>query len=196
VAANLDSEFLECLECPDFREELRRQLIEHYFVGEERRALYGLTGIEPAGEGTTDLPPRVDRPRKENDARREASFRLRVLPAYNYTCALTGYRMVSTDGKTAVDAAHIMQFKKGGPNIPSNGIALSKTAHWLFDRGFWSIANDFHVLVKEDEFEETGTTAHLLKERRHEIIRLPDRKDLRPASEFLAWHRKRHGFLS
>jgi putative restriction endonuclease len=64
-------------------------------------------------------------------------FALRVLPAYDYTSARTRYRMIALNGKTALDAAHIHPFKEGGGNPPTNGIALSKTAHWLFDRGFW-----------------------------------------------------------
>jgi len=28
-----------------------------------------------------------------------------------------------------------------GHNHPTNGIALSKAAHWLFNRGFWSISD-------------------------------------------------------
>jgi hypothetical protein len=64
--------------------------------------------------------------------------------------------MVSVEGKTAVDAAHIHQFTKGGADDPRNGLALSKTAHWLFDRGFWSIGDDYTVLVKGDQFDEAG----------------------------------------
>jgi putative restriction endonuclease len=46
------------------------------------------------------------------------------------------YRMIGVSGATPLDAAHIHQFKQGGSNHPTNGIALTKTAHWLFDRGF------------------------------------------------------------
>jgi len=81
--------------------------------------------------------------------------------------------MVAIDGKTAVDAAHIHQFKRGGPNHPTNGMALSKTAHWLFDRGFWSISDDFRVLVRAGHFEEAGDAGHLLKPRTGREILLP-----------------------
>ena len=89
-------------------------------------------------------------------------FSFRVLPAYNYTCALTRYRMIAINGTTALDAAHIRQFKKGGSNHPTNGIALSKTAPWLIDHGFWSISHDFRVIVAANHFEEAGEDAFLL----------------------------------
>jgi putative restriction endonuclease len=94
-----------------------------------------------------------------------------------------------------VDAAHIHQFKRGGPNHPTNGIALSKTAHWLFDRGFWSIADDYRVLVRQDRFEEAGEAGLLLKPRGGLAILLPSNRSYWPAPEFLAWHRREHGFL-
>jgi len=102
--------------------------------------------------------------------------------------------MVAVDGKTAVDAAHIHQFKRGGPNHPTNGIALSKTAHGLFDRGFWSIGNDYRVLVKPEAFEESGEAASLLKPRAGGEILLPSNRSYWPGPEFLAWHRDKHGF--
>jgi putative restriction endonuclease len=70
--------------------------------------------------------------------------------------------MIAINGTTALDAAHIRQFKKGGSNHPTNGIALSKTAHWLIDHGFWSISNDFRVIVAANRFEKAGEDACLL----------------------------------
>jgi hypothetical protein len=67
------------------------------------------------------------------------------------------------------------EFKRGGPNHPTNGIALSKTAHWLFDRGYWSISDDYEVLVNSDRFDEAGDAGYLLKSRAGRPILLPSR---------------------
>ena len=53
---------------------------------------------------------------------REARFRLTVLPAYNYTCTLTGYRCVIVNVGSIVDAAHIHQFADSRNNQPQNGL--------------------------------------------------------------------------
>ena len=58
--------------------------------------------------------------------------------AYKHTCALTGYRMTTLDMggmESIVDAAHIHAFSDSRNNDPRNGLALSKNAHWQFDRG-------------------------------------------------------------
>ena len=100
-----------------------------------------------------------------------------------------GVRM-SVDGTTAVDGAHIHQLKKGGPDDPRNGMALSKTAHWLFDRGFWPIGEDYTVLVKVDRFDEAGGADQLLKRRINQRIHLPRNQEVWPGREYLAWHRE------
>jgi putative restriction endonuclease len=102
--------------------------------------------------------------------------------------------MIALNGMTALDAAHIHQLTQGGSNQPTNGIALSKTAHWLFDHGFWSISNDYTVLVAEDRFDERGDTAHLLKPRAGNSILRPKNQHYLPDRESLTWHREHHGF--
>jgi putative restriction endonuclease len=191
--AQLDVSFLLCAQDAGFRSLARRTLIAKYFQPHERVTLYGLVGIEPPPEDIIagDAARFQEAP---DERKRDARFCFRVLPAYDFTCALTRYRMVAIDGKTAVDAAHIHQFKRGGPNHPTNGIALSKTAHWLFDRGFWSIGDDFRVLVKAERFEEAGDVGQLLKPRAGGELLLPANRSYWPGQEFLAWHRQEHGF--
>jgi predicted restriction endonuclease len=81
--------------------------------------------------------------------------------------------MIALNGKTDLDAAHIHQFKEGRGNHPTNGIALCKTADWLFDQDFWSITDDYTILVTEDRFDEKGEAAHLLKPRAGSLIIRP-----------------------
>ena len=192
--AQLDVSFLICANEPEFRVLARRTLIAKYFEPHERATLYDLVGIEPPPDDIVEADADRFRDSGESERKRDAKFSFRVLPAYDFTCALTRYRMVAVDGKTAVDAAHIHQFKKGGSNHPTNGIALSKTAHWLFDRGFWSITNDYRIIVRDDRFEECGEAAHLLKPRANAPILLPKKNCYFPAVEFLGWHRRHHGF--
>src|SRR5204863_6868799 len=85
---------------------------------------------------------------------RDVRFRLNVVAAYNYTCALTGYRLMTLSAGTIVDAAHIHQFARSRNNDLQNGLALCKNAHWLFDNGLWTIAEDYTILVAADHFSE------------------------------------------
>lgn len=194
VAAQMNEGFLSCASNAEFRLLARQILIDTYFEPQEQLTLCRLLDIPPWMPGEVVSESLRLAVKVETERKRDVQFSLRVLPAYDFTCALTLYRMVAVDGTTAVDAAHIKQFKQGGPNCPTNGLALSKTAHWLFDRGFWSIGDDYRVLVRAAHFEETGEAAHLFKPRVGKPILLPRNQTLYPAREYLAWHRDRHGF--
>lgn len=192
--AQLDVSFLLCLGWGEFRALARRTLIAKYFQPQERAELYSLVDLPIPPDDVIAADASRFMPTRESERQRDAKFAVRVLPAYDYTCALTHYRMIALDGKTALDAAHIHQFKKGGSNHPTNGIALSKTAHWLFDQGFWSISNDYKILVAENRFDERGSAAHLLKPRAGSSILRPQSEHYLPDYESLKWHRQRHGF--
>lgn len=190
--ARIDPEYLLCIADPAFRSAARRTILLSHFSGNTRTSLAALLGIALDGDPAdipSPLPPPSDLARK-----REARFAFNVLPAYDFTCALTGYRMVAEDGTTILDAAHIHSFSNGGPCCVRNGIALSKTAHWLFDRGFWSLSDDLHVLVKKNDFHETGGLGLLLKPKDGLTLeKLPHIGD-RPDPTHLAWHRRKHKF--
>lgn len=194
VMGQFDVSFLLCLSDAGFRTLARRTLIAKYFEPQERAELYSLVGLEvPPNDIVAADATRFLRS-EESAAQRDAKFSVRVLPAYDYTCALTRYRMIAVNGKTALDAAHIHQLTKGGSNHPTNGIALNKTAHWLFDHGFWSITHDFRVLVAADCFEEAGEEALLLKRMAGRELLRPANPHFLPDQESLVWHRRQHKF--
>jgi putative restriction endonuclease len=146
VAAELDDTFLACLNDPEFQTRMRRLLITKYFAGpSERTALYQLVGLTVPPETIVKEDARLYEAARERG--REGRFRLTVVPAYDYTCALTHYRLVTIDSGGIVDAAHIHQFADSRNNHPRNGIALSKNAHWMFDEGLWSLDDDYRVMV-------------------------------------------------
>ncbi len=194
VLAQLDVSFLVCLSNADFRRLARRTLIAKYFEPHERAELYSLVGLEVLPDDIVAADAIRFLGSEESEAKRDAKFSVRVLPAYDYTCALTRYRMIAIDGTTPLDAAHIHQFKKGGGNHPTNGIALSKTAHWLFDHGFWSITNDLQVIVAEQRFEEAGEDAYLLKKLAGRDLLRPANPHFWPDPTCLSWHRRHHKF--
>ena len=196
VLAQLDASFVICLSDPAFRALARRTLIATYYEPHERVALYSLVNIAVPPDDIIAADATRFLPSEDSKQKRDAKFSVHVLPAYDYTCALTRYRMIAIDGTTALDAAHIHQFKRGGTCHPTNGIALSKTAHWLFDRGFWSLTDDFRILVAAYRFDEAGETSHLLKPRAGTEILRPSNREYWPDRTCLQWHRERHRFAA
>jgi putative restriction endonuclease len=188
--ARLGADFFACLFDASFRDHARRKLISRWFAEpSERAALYTMVGIPvPAAESQAS-DSKLGEIAEAKRRGREARFRNTVIPAYDFTCALTGYR-VSTLRESIVDAAHIHQFGSGGVNDPRNGIALCKNAHWLFDRGLWSLTDDYRVIVTDGDFLESGPEAFLLRKMAGMVIYLPSQVHLRPDPRYLAWHRQ------
>lgn len=81
---------------------------------------------------------------------RDAAFRGQVCAAYGDTCAVTRLRIVN-GGRAEVQAAHIWPVAEGGPDVVQNGLALSATAHWLFDRHLISLTDDYGLLVSHNK---------------------------------------------
>ena len=82
---------------------------------------------------------------------RAASFRNQVLGAYDSTCAVTGLRIINGGGKAEAQAAHIWSVADGGPDVVPNGVALSATAHWLFDRHLITFDDNLCLLVSHNK---------------------------------------------
>ena len=80
---------------------------------------------------------------------RERAFRRAVMDAYDGRCAVSGWRLVNGGGRLEAQAAHIRPVEHGGPDSVRNGLALSGTAHWMFDRGLIGFNDDLDILITE-----------------------------------------------
>lgn len=118
---------------------------------------------------------------------RERIFRQVVLRAYDSRCAVTGLKLINGGGRAEVQAAHIRPVEASGPDIVSNGIALSGTAHWMFDRGLISLDDDLSILVSRQVNDPDGVRAMINKSERALV---PQRLTDRPHPHFLRWHRE------
>ena len=67
-----------------------------------------------------------------------------------------------------------------------NGVALSSTFHWMFDRGLISIDDDYSLLLKRNAVPE-GVLSLVKSDHR---LRLPDQRIYRPHPRFLEYHRE------
>jgi putative restriction endonuclease len=164
-------------------------VVGKHFSGEEQVALCALLDIPVASEAQFLRESAAVEQAAAVEQGREARFRLTVIPAYNYTCALTGYRLVTITTGSIVDAAHIHRFADSRNNDPRNGIALCKNAHWLFDIGLWTLGDDYRVRVASTKFSESRADALLLKSLEGNKILLPSDSKFWPNPIHLAWHR-------
>jgi putative restriction endonuclease len=118
---------------------------------------------------------------------RDRVFRRIVLRAYDERCAITGLKLINGRGRAEVAAAHIRPVEASGPDIVSNGIALSGTAHWMFDRGLISLADDLGILISRQTNDLDSVRSIINKSGR---ALGPRRISDRPHPHFLKWHRE------
>lgn len=142
----------------------------------------------PAPTGFHDPATPFERPIIERITRkpfRDAAFARQVKTAYHARCAMTGLRIVNGGGRPEVQAAHIRPVQDGGPDTVRNGLALSGTAHWMFDRGLLSIDDDFTILIAENRVPDAAKRL-LCPDRK---LLVPDAAFLQPHKAYLAHHR-------
>ncbi len=118
---------------------------------------------------------------------RDRVFRRVVLRSYNERCAVTGLKLINGRGRAEVAAAHIRPVEASGPDIVSNGIALSGTAHWMFDRGLISLSDDLEILISRQTNNPQEIQSIINKSGR---ALAPTRMSDRPHPHFLEWHRE------
>lgn len=118
---------------------------------------------------------------------RDRVFRRRVLEAYDSRCAITGLKLINGGGRAEVQAAHIKPVEANGPDIVTNGIALSGTAHWMFDRGLITLSDDLEVRVSR-QVNDTESVWGLVNKTRRATS--PSNSVHRPHPSYLAWHRE------
>jgi len=143
------------------------------------------------GVGASEDPEIVDKPLIEQVTRRvfrTQKFREHVVAAYGGVCAMTGLRISNVLGHLEVEAAHIRPAGDGanGPDSVRNGIALSRTVHWLFDNGFMSMEDDGSMLLARNGIPDK--ILRMLHEDR--MAKIPEDEAIRPHAAFIRYHRE------
>lgn len=82
---------------------------------------------------------------------RKRAFTKKVMNAYDNRCAVTRMKL------GLVDAAHVFPFRyKGATEEVTNGIALSKTLHWAFDRSLIYLDTNYFMKVNDEKVNILG----------------------------------------
>lgn len=118
---------------------------------------------------------------------RDRAFRQHVLLAYDSRCALTGFKFINGGGRAEVEAAHIQPVERDGPDTVRNGLALSGTVHWMFDRGLIGLSDTHDILVSRHLNNPDEVWRLVNADKR---ARLPSAPHLAPHPRYLSWHRE------
>jgi putative restriction endonuclease len=200
LGAQLDEEMFVLLCAQESRDLLRTVLIETYFAPDLQPALVerGLINIEAFRYSQRLLEQaRTERAKEEPTVEerymptvRDQGFRRAVTSAYDHRCALCGIRMLTPEGHTAVDAAHIVPWSISRNDDPRNGMALCRLCHWTFDEGLLGVSTNYLVITSPQLATNDNVPGHLLTLADRTIIG-PAERSLWPNLDALSWHRRR-----
>ena len=119
---------------------------------------------------------------------REVAFRRIVREAYGFRCAMSGLMLRNGGGRPEVQAAHIRPVENSGSDSVRNGLALSGTLHWMFDRGLISVADDCETILVSHNKVPRDVVGRLLAPG-GKLVRPRNPRDA-PHPENLRWHRE------
>lgn len=145
---------------------------------------------DPKSQDLMEGAPPFERPvieRLTSRPYRDVAFRRKVREAYDYRCAISGLRLRNGGGRPEVQAAHIRAVEKQGSDSVRNGLALSGTLHWMFDRGLVSVAEDYSILVSRNKVPAEVADRLITP---HGRLFLPGNQRAWPHPENLRWHRE------
>ena len=111
------------------------------------------------------------------------SFRDFVMTGYGGVCAITG-NVIQYGNFNNLETAHIKPKSHGGTFLPNNGIALSRDIHWAFDKGFFTLSEDYTIMVHEKLENEYLSSLNGSK------INIPENDFFAPDKSNLKYHRE------
>lgn len=167
----------------EFAAIVRLGLPQDLIAQEERR-------YDPPGHRLDEGAAIFERPvieRLTSRPYRDIAFRRKVREAYDYRCAVSGLRLRNGGGRPEVQAAHIRPVERQGSDSVRNGLALSGTLHWMFDRGLISVAEDQTILISRNKVPSEVVERLIRPQGR---LWLPGDQRNWPHPENLRWHRE------
>lgn len=131
--------------------------------------------------------PRPLDPDTADRARRDPEFRVDVLRAYEYRCAMCGYDGRLDSVSVGLDAAHVRWWACDGPDTIDNGLALCALHHRALDRGIVGISSEHRIRVSR-RFHGGARARALIIDLAGAPLRPPQAGLPSLAGEYLDWH--------
>ncbi|HWB71707.1 MAG TPA: HNH endonuclease [Egibacteraceae bacterium] len=119
---------------PDLVMRLARRLLDEHFPSSVHCDILERVGLPDEGAAP---------------AARDPGFRLRVLRAYEFRCAVCGYDGRLDATPVGLEAAHVQWWSHRGPDRVGNGLALCTLHHKAFDLGVIGLDERLRVQVSQ-----------------------------------------------
>lgn len=185
-----DSALFELLLIEESREYLYHLILQKYFNLEQlnylQPNLFNQTSVEILHESASSYQHIIEQADEEELFVRSGVFKKLVPQIYDYTCCISGMRIITGFDIQMVDACHIKPFALSHDDTISNGITLSPNLHRAFDRGLISINKNYEVVVSSN-FTENSKSGSIRSYHGKQIL-LPENHNYLPSAVNLDWH--------
>ncbi len=186
----LDSNLFALIQNPKTRDEIYRFITVKYFGKPETiHKQYGLVDEvteQILNEPSIEYQKQIQIADDEEIFVRCGVFKRVVPKIYDYTCCVSGMRIISGYDIQMVDACHIVPFSVSHNDTISNGISLSPNLHRAFDRGLITLNENYRVVISKSFTEYPSE--NMLKLLEGKQILLPKDNKHYPSTENLKWH--------
>ena len=197
----LDQDLFDFLNDETNRDILRRVLLDEYFDKKSRDKINELSNYtEVLNDYSKKLLEKVAEPFEKYHAKshdithsnswiqnRDRPFSRLVRKAYNYQCVVCQSGILTDDGLSLVEGAHIIPWSQSYNDDLRNGLSLCPSHHWMFDHYLLAVRTDYSIAVSK-KLELWGKNVEETLARDKEMISLPDDNKYYPATEALEEH--------
>lgn len=194
--AYLDGELFAILQEAALRDELIFVLIKSWFSGKIEQLQHSFK-FNAFGDlqkrllstgGKVYRQEEIEQEDEQVAIVRNGAFRRSVTLVYGYRCAFCGLQ-VFNNLENIVDGAHIKPFAQFYDDKLDNGLSLCKNHHWAFDRFWFTINNDYTIILSDDLREESPYATPMSEFKGRRIL-LPSQEQYYPRPDALQWHRQ------
>jgi len=208
-SAHIDIELFDLIQDEDSRQELVDKLLSKWFSLSEDRIsdlLKTNQAFQDSIQKEIENLDKYERRKKgkkpkfylRKSAARNPVFGRAVAGIYDYRCAFCRLKVNNSLHpmiENIVEGAHIKPFAIFFNNEINNGISLCRNHHWAFDKGWFSIDDNYKIIVSRSLQEDSPNAKKKMQDFQGEPILLPDSKKYAsekyyPNPEALQWHRE------
>jgi putative restriction endonuclease len=185
AAGNFAPDICRALEqSPAYIDALAGDLLAAHFPSSLHEDIWSAVGLDVEGEIPAGPEPKR--------APRDPDFRTRILTAYEFRCAVTGWDLRVGHSLAGLEAAHIRWHVAEGPSIEQNGIALNALHHKLFDLGVFTLSAEDEIprILVSRVVNGGDAMRSMLLDYHGKPIRPPQDSESLPDRDFIRWHHR------
>lgn len=119
--------------------------------------------------------------------KRDRGFSLYIRRLYDYRCAICKTKLLTPEGASLTEGAHIIPWSESYNDDPRNGLSLCRNHHWMFDNKLITVKPSYQIKLSP-VLSGNSNQVFLLDHIKDGEILLPENNTRKPSQEALQIH--------